>query len=170
MNLTRISVPGICKPVRRHSGFTLIELVLVLALVGVVLDITVVSAFPGGEKTLRTEAERLAQLWALAYDEVQLTGQTIVWEADAQGYRFLRREGARLSLITDDQVLRARGWSVLPMEVRTGTALSLSSDSGRLQLALERSGGGDAFRLELVHGEWRATVHGDGLGNFSAGD
>jgi general secretion pathway protein H len=166
----RISVPGICKPVRRPTGFTLIELVLVLALVGVVLAVTVVSAFPGDAKTLRTEAERLAQLWALAYDEVQLNGQTIVWEADAQGYRFLRREGARLSPISDDQVLRPRLWPLQPMQWRNEPAPALRSDSGRLQLALERSGSGDAFRLELAHGEWRATVRGDGMGNFRADD
>ncbi len=158
----------VVKSARGMPGFTLIELVVVMALVGVLLAMTVVTAFPGGDKTLRTEADRLAQLWAQAYDEVQLNGQTIVWEADAQGYRFLRRDAGELKLITDDQVLRARPWPLQPMQLRTEPALSVSSASGRMQLALERSGGGAPFRLELLYGDWRATVRGDGLGNFSA--
>jgi general secretion pathway protein H len=127
-----------------------------------------VSAFPGHEKTLQTEADRLVQLWAQAYDEVQLKGQTIVWEADAQGYRFLRREGGELKLMTDDPILRPRPWNLQPMQLRAGTGLPLASTSGHWQLALERSGGGEPFRLELLHSDWRVTVRGDGLGNFSA--
>jgi len=52
--------------VGRPTVFTLIELVLVLVLVGVVLSATVVSAFPGDAKTLRTDAGGRAQIWALA--------------------------------------------------------------------------------------------------------
>ena len=156
------------KLLRYRSGFTLIELVIVLALVGVVLALTVVSAFPGSEKTLQTEADRLVQLWAQAYDEVQLKGQTIVWEADTLGYRFLRREGGELKLMTDDPVLRARPWRLQPMQLRTGTDVPLASISGRWQIALERNGAGERFRLELLYSDWRVAVRGDGLGNFSA--
>jgi hypothetical protein len=150
---------------RREKG-----IVLMLALLGVMLSVPFISAFTGCEKKLRTEAERLARLLTLAYQKVQLTGQTIVWEADHRGYRFLRQQSAQRSLVTDDRELRARKWLVLPMQLHPSTALSLSSESGRLQLALEHGGAGDSFLLVLAHGDCSATVQGDGLGNFRADD
>jgi general secretion pathway protein H len=150
------------------SGFTLIELVIVLALLGIVLAVTVLTAFPGSDKALHHEADRLAQLWTQAFDDVQLNGQTIVWEADSQGYRFLRRDGGELKLITDDPVLRPRLWPLQPLQLRGDASWSVSSAPGRWQVALERSGGGAPFRFELLYGDGRAIVRGDGLGNFRA--
>ncbi len=148
-------------------GFTLIELVVVWLLVGLVLSMAAVTAFPSGDRALRTEADRLAQLWTLAYDEAQLSGQTVVWEADLDGYRFLRRAGTSLTPITQDAALRARAWPVAPVRVSAGVEAMRVNSTAKFQLAFERSGTGDPFSVWLQHGEWQVHVRGDGLGNFS---
>lgn len=160
-----------------HRGFTLLELVMVLALMGLVLGLTTLAAFSSDDRVLRVEADRLVQLWAIAYEEAQLSGTTVVWEADAQGYRFLRREGEELKPVQNDTSLRAREWPLTPMKVAEASLTSEFSTPSpapgverRVRLAFERHGAGDPFQVALQHAQSSAVIRGDGLGNFKTLD
>lgn len=61
---------------RLHRGFTLMELLVVLVLVGVVASLATLSVGDGAERKLKTEAERLAGALRLARDELLITGET----------------------------------------------------------------------------------------------
>ncbi|WP_150300451.1 GspH/FimT family protein [Pseudomonas profundi] len=60
---------------QRQYGFTLMELLVVLVLVGVVASLATLSVGDGAERKLRTEAERLAGALRLARDELLITGE-----------------------------------------------------------------------------------------------
>jgi general secretion pathway protein H len=92
------------------SGFTLLELLVVMVLAGILLMIVTVSVTPDPRQALAREGQRVGQLMALAADEARLRQQAIVWEADLNGYRFVSEVGGERQLLTDDDMLRERSW------------------------------------------------------------
>ncbi len=151
----------------RSRGFTLIELMVVVVLMGVLLATVAVTAFPDDRAKLRTEADRIAQLWTIAHDEAQVRGTPLVWEADGTSFRFLTREGSILVPIENDPALRARRWEVTPVQVtRLGAAIE-SNATATARVAFARGSAQDPFAVELRYNAARAVVRGDGLGNFT---
>ena len=65
------------------SGFTLLELLVVLLIMGLFAGLVGALAQPDERALLRFEADRLAQLLDLAAEESRLTGKPIAWTADA---------------------------------------------------------------------------------------
>ena len=94
---------------RARRGFTLIEMLVVLLIMGLLVGLVSVIVQPDERGLLRIEAERLAQLLELAVVESQLTGKSIGWTTDGPDYRFWRfREDTGWSEILDSELLRAR--------------------------------------------------------------
>lgn len=60
---------------RSHRGFTLMELLVVLVLVGIVASLATLAVGDGAERQVRSEAERLANVLRLARDETMITGE-----------------------------------------------------------------------------------------------
>ena len=109
---------------RRPRGFTLLELLVVMVLAGILLMIVTVSVTPDPRQQLAREGQRVGQLMALAADEARIRQQTIVWEADLNGYRFVSEVGGERQLLTGDDMLRERTWD------RTLTRLALVDAQG----------------------------------------
>lgn len=65
--------PG-CRPAQQ--GFTLMELLVVMVLIGVVAGLASLSIGDGAERELRSETERLAMTLRLARDELLITGES----------------------------------------------------------------------------------------------
>ena len=94
---------------RQKHGFTLIEILVVLLIVGVLLAGIVVKAFPDERHALRQEAERLGLLLEQARDQAFIGGRSIAWSAQQNGYTFWRLNAQRQwEPIAGDQVLRPR--------------------------------------------------------------
>jgi general secretion pathway protein H len=100
-----ISVPGISS-LRRARGFTLIELMVVLLVMGLAAGLIGVLAQPDERTRLRVEAERLAELLDLAATESRLTGKPIAWAVGRADYRFWRSSDA--GWLEAGETLRAR--------------------------------------------------------------
>lgn len=84
-----------------ETGFTLIEVLVVLVIIGVVLTFATLSVNPSGPSDrLDTASQRLLALAQEAADEAILSGETIGLQISDQGYRFIR--------LTD------RGWQAIP--------------------------------------------------------
>jgi general secretion pathway protein H len=83
---SRVSGAGPLTP--KTSGFTLVELLVVIAVVAVAIGLIAI-ALPDGERSrLEEEAERLAALLETARAEARVSGQAVYWQpasGDAPG-------------------------------------------------------------------------------------
>ena len=75
----------------RCAGFTLIEILVAMAIISVLSVVLVLAAAPGEATQARTEARRLAALLELALGEARANGQSIAWSPSPDGYAFLRK-------------------------------------------------------------------------------
>lgn len=73
---------------RNAQGFTLLEILLVLAIIAVVSALVVPNYLAGVGQNLHDEARRLARLLQLASEEAELTGNLLRWTAYSQRYEF----------------------------------------------------------------------------------
>ena len=95
-------------PITRERGFTLLELLVVVAILGIAAGVVSLSVSPSDDRLVVEEAERLAALFRLAQDEARITARPLTWEADTRGYRFVGRDGVRGD--NPDDPLRPRDW------------------------------------------------------------
>lgn len=93
---------------QRIRGFTLFELLAVLAIIGViVLTVTLSLGNPRAER-LQEAADRLAALVDLAMEEALFGAEDLALSFWQGGYAFHRLENRQWILVTDDDFLRAR--------------------------------------------------------------
>ena len=115
---------------RRSRGFTLIELMVVLVIIGICtagIGLGLGSLLDPGRQ-LRQDAERLAQHLQVARDEARIDGRPLRWQADATGYRFSRREGGRWVDLARDDLLRPQHWQATGISVQPAAAIELSPE------------------------------------------
>ena len=94
-----------------RRGFTLIEVLVVITIVGIILSMAVLSLGVIGEnKELDTEVRRYVSLMELARDESMLQGREYGLEVLQQGYRFVELDPLtrQWTEILGDDVLRSR--------------------------------------------------------------
>ncbi len=121
---------------RSGSGFTLIEMLVVVMIMGLLLGLVSVITRPDARGLLRIEAERLAQLIELAASEASLTGRAVGWTASESTYRFWNSpDGSSWSEIRNNDLLRER---TLP------AGMTISG------LRVENMRSQDAMRLEFT--------------------
>ncbi|EPL14485.1 type II secretion system minor pseudopilin GspH [Pseudomonas sp. CF161] len=147
----------------KQQGFTLIELMVVLVIIGIASAAIGLSIKPDPLQSLRKDAERLSQLLQMAQAEARVDGRPITWRADAKGYGFSRRsaDGQGLEHFEGDPQLHARPWDSTPLQVRIEPRQTLVLDAewinpplrlvlsdGQRSLGLQRDADG---RLRLVN-------------------
>lgn len=93
----------------RAAGYTLIELLVALGVLGIVAGAVALSLPSGEERRVREEAARLGALFRIAQDQARVGGRALVWEADLQGYAF-RPLDAEAARTWHDETLRPRSW------------------------------------------------------------
>ena len=126
----------------RTRGFTLLEVLVVLLIMGLMVGLVSTIVRPDDRGLLCVEAERLAQLLDLAAAESRLAGKTIAWTADGPSYRFWQMtEDDEWSEVRDSDLLRARtlpqgmlisGLQVENMPVHGAIRLEFTPDSPAL--------------------------------------
>lgn len=148
------------------KGFTLIELMLVILIVGIVLSLAVVSLPSSNpEHRLQEQAERLHSLVRLALDEAILSGRPIGLQAETHGYGFLTfTDGAWKPVL--EGPLRFRDLDAdISLHLRTDGAARAPTTERETEdrrkppaVVLWPSGEHTPFRLTLEHDASTASV------------
>ncbi|WP_088509662.1 type II secretion system minor pseudopilin GspH [Burkholderia ubonensis] len=152
-----------CDARRAQRGFTLLEMLVVLVIVGLLVAVVTLAPSRNRRTELAEDAQRLASLLESAGDEAQVRSMAIAWQPVGGGYRFVQRtESGAWSPMTDD-LFRARRWGA---EV---TGVSVRHTGGGE--AIERVVLGDEsidvpVTITLSSGSTRLRVVGTGIGNF----
>jgi len=71
-----------------QRGFTLIEILVVLAIIGIMVGLAGMRMMPDDDRTLHGEAQRLALLLEQARDQAVASGEPIAFSMAPRGYRF----------------------------------------------------------------------------------
>lgn len=149
----------------RQTGFTLLELLVVLVIVGITLSFAVLSLdLRSDEDIVVEEARRIAALMQLASDEAVLQGRELAMQVEGNEYRFLILDNNSWQAITADEVLRERSLAKgLQARLEIEGVAEKSADSiGRL-IYFYSSGELSPFTLSLQdsQGKYRYDVNGD---------
>jgi general secretion pathway protein H len=151
-------------PQARSSGFTLLEILVVLTIMGILLGVVSVKALPSEKQNLQEEVRRLALLMAVARDEAILVNKAIALDVDNEGYRFLRRDEGEWQPFKGDEQLRERSFAQAPVSVSQDPPAPLS---GPIRMVFGREPVGSSFTLSFKVNESTVLLKADGVGNFS---
>ncbi len=157
-----MSIPA---PVRAARGFTLVEVMVVMVIIGIVLGMVSLNAIPSARQNLQGEAQRLALLLQLARDEAIVRNRLVSFEANSERYRFLVRNENHWDPVTQDDLLRERDFKVTPMSLLLDPPGAGSADP--LRITFGREPVDKPFVLTMAIGEDRVAIRADGIGHFT---
>lgn len=148
-------------------GFTLLEILVVVAILGVVASLAVALVGPDERNVSLREAKRFAGALEYAAERAQWRNELLGVSADRQVVRFWRRDTVndRWQLLDDDDVLRARP---LP-EPLQGMALAFAGRALTPDtiVPLRASGRNEPFAFALSTPRWRTVIAADPLNRVS---
>jgi general secretion pathway protein H len=148
----------------RLRGFTLLELLVVVAIVAIMVGLAGAQLMRSPGEAVREESERLALLLQAAREEAILQGRVFAFGAGRDAYRFLRLErDGKLRIAKDDELLR-------PRRLPAGVAIEffqvegVSEDAPLKGVVFLPSGDLPAFRILLagIGARWSVVGSPDG--------
>lgn len=152
----------------RQTGFTLLELLVVLVIVGITLSFAVLSLDLRSDKDIVVEeARRIAALMQLASDEAVIQGRELAMQFDGNEYRFLMLNNDSWQVIESDEVLRERNLAKgLRAELEIEGRGKKRGTAGGELIYFYSSGELSPFSLNLQdsQGKYRYDVNGDAQG------
>ena len=154
------------KPLKpRTNGFTLLELLVVLVVVGVMLGLVTLNSLPNKQQALQGDAQRIALLMQLAREEAIVRNSQVAFELDSETYRFYVRSNDEWILLTDNDLFRERGFKNSPVVV---TMFPNSKETTLpVKIIFGREPVDKPFTLTLSYENVSVSIHADGVGHFS---
>ncbi len=129
----------------RASGFTLLEVLVVIVIIGIITSMATISIHVlGGDHEMEQEAARLSAVLGQVREDAMMQGQDVGFRVDATGYDFLRYDSRndRWLPVTDDPLLRERS---LP----AGLVTALVLESREVQLKTRKQADAQAQEAPL---------------------
>ena len=166
----------------RVAGFTLIEVLVVLVLIGIIISFAVLKV--GGDQRadeLNRAARTFAAVLELASDTAISRGEEWGVRVDSEGYRFLvlgqdeqdKEKREKWIDVENDPVFRSRAWErgmrvELELEGRDAVLEDAGEEQDKPSILLLSSGEMTPFiaTFSAPETEARAQVEGDALGNL----
>ncbi len=154
------------RPFRASAGFTLVEIMVVLVIIGITLGMVSFNALPNQQQNLEGEAKRIALLLQVARDEAIVRNRLVAFEADSNGYRFLVRNDTRWDPIgKQDDLLRERPFKNAPIVLLIDPAGAGAGNP--LRITFGREPVDKPFLLTLANGDHSVGIRADGIGHFT---
>lgn len=141
---------------RSHRGFTLLELMVVVALMALATATVVIGLRDSNETRLETEALRLGAVLDAARAQSRTSGVALLWQAGPDGYG-LGPAGTAFNPATPP----LRPW------LHPGTTVRIVQPAGSPVLVLGPEPLMPPQRIELQLGEARLALATDGIGPFT---
>lgn len=152
--------------IRAGGGFTLIEVLVALVIIGLFAGLISSIVRPDERTLLRVEAERLAQLLDLAGTEARMSGRSLAWTTDGSSYRFWwNQRGAGWSEIRNNDLFRER---TFPQGMKIAGMLIEMSPADFMRLEFSPHGSMPAYAIKISFGTERYTVTGSPVGDVQA--
>ncbi len=160
--MTPTSDPGIF----RQRGFTLVEILVVLLVIGVATAVVAANISPDNRQAAKMEAARLADLLETTSEDAQDSVQTIAWSEQNNAYSFWRKaEDGSWQPITDDDLYRSRALEngVSFVQVKVGGVLLPEGE----RMIFHPSGVNRPFEITLQRYGSRSVISSDALNRMS---
>jgi general secretion pathway protein H len=148
-----------------RGGFTLVEIMVVMVIIGVTLGLASLNAIPSPHQDLQAEAQRLTLLLQLARDEAIVRNRPVAFEATPERYRFLVRNETRWDPITSDDLLRPRDFKNGPLTLLLDPASAGTMNP--LRITFGREPVDKPFVMTLATGGSHVAIRADGVGHFT---
>jgi len=147
---------------RGRAGYTLIEVLVVIAVISIAASLVVVNLEGDDRKSVEREAARLAGALEHAAALAQWRSETLGVSAEGAGYRFWRRgSDNRWIAVRDEEVLAARAlpaqWSV------SSISYAGAPVAANIIVPFRPSGRNEPYALALSSPAWTFVVAGDPL-------
>lgn len=149
---------------QKTAGFTLLELLVVLAVAGIMLGMVSMNALPDKRQALMNDAQRIALLLQLSREEAIVRNRPVAFEIDSEQFRFYERVDDRWQLLNDNDLFRERSFKKSPLVVtiQPGSATA----SLPIKIIFGREPVDKPFSLNLTFEDVSATIQADGIGHF----
>ena len=147
------------------AGFTFIEVLVVLAIIGMTLGMVSLSIMPNRAQTLQTDARRIALLLQLARDEAIVRNRPIAFEAHEERYRFLIRDDNGGWKILQDELLREREFTLAPVRLQMSSTNTVPTNP--LRIVFGREPVDQPFILTISTGDEQVAISANGIGHFA---
>ncbi len=145
-------------------GFTLLELLVVMVIVGITLGVVSFNAMPSERQVLLNDAQRIALLLQLARDEAIVRNRPIAFEAEATRYRFLLHDENTWQVLKQDDLLHEREFKRSP--VTFSVSPPLAEQAVPLRIIFGREPVSKPFVLTLSIGDAHVAIRADGIGHY----
>jgi type II secretion system protein H len=152
------------QPLRVRRGFTLVEVLVTLAVIGLGLGLITLTLGHDSAAQLRTESDRLRSAIEHAGAVAQWRRTDLAFEAVADGYRFLHPAADGRWEVETDELLSPH---VLPPESRV-SAIGPAGGAVTAAFRLRASGRNDPFTLVLEAPAGRWLIAADPLNRVHA--
>lgn len=175
------------------AGFTLVEIMVVVVIVGIALSIAVSNLFVGDEQRVRIEAERMLVLVEKTRDQAVLSGYPIAMRLTGDGIEFLERDPNTVEptwRTAAAESLRQLAWrdgirvELTVLKTMPNAARSAESNSVALSAATSATnpvnnpqreqivtflptGIGVPFSMRIYSDQSQRVIDGDALGNVA---